>query len=70
MQRLAPPSAPASLDAPGAAHWVSPAPQLTPQVPAEQTWPPGHTVPQAPQLVASVSVFTQLSLQATVPAPQ
>jgi len=43
--------------------FVSPAWQVTPQVPAEQTLPAGQAFPQAPQLDESLAVAVQIPLQ-------
>jgi hypothetical protein len=49
--------------------FVSPAWQLSPHVPPEQTLPAGHTFPQAPQFALSVSIFAQVPPQFVWPAP-
>jgi hypothetical protein len=40
-------------------HFVDPPTQSSEQDPAEQTWPEGQALPQAPQLATSFWVFTQ-----------
>jgi hypothetical protein len=44
--------------------------QVAVHLPAEQTWPPTHLVPQAPQLFASVCVSLHVVPQSVVPPPQ
>jgi len=39
-------------------------PVAQPQTPARQSWPVGHTVPQEPQLAASLLVLTQRAVAA------
>jgi hypothetical protein len=49
---------------------VSPARQLTLQVPAEQTSPDGQARPQAPQLFGPLCLLTQTPPQLVRPVPQ
>ena len=44
--------------------------QLVAQVPAEQTWPAGHVVPQPPQFWLSDSGFTQAPPHRSEPTGQ
>ena len=55
--------------------FVSPAPQVVTHTPAEHAWPPGHTLPQAPQLLLSVLTlisqpFVAIASQLRKPALQ
>jgi hypothetical protein len=43
--------------------------QVTWHIPLEHTWPPGHTLPQAPQCSRSVAVLTQTLLLQSVCVP-
>jgi hypothetical protein len=49
--------------------WCRP-PQETRHMPPEQTCPPGHAVPQAPQLALSLERSRQAPMQSVRPAPQ
>jgi hypothetical protein len=50
--------------------FVRPPPQLTWQVPLEQSWPAAHARPHAPQLLGSVAKSRQMPLQFVRPLPQ
>jgi hypothetical protein len=52
-------AAPPSVVPPSGAQSVSVGPHVAEHIPAEHTWPAGHTVPQKPQLALSVFVFAQ-----------
>ena len=54
-------------------HWLlqfSRGLRQAPQTPFPQNWPPGQTMPQAPQLAASVRVSTQRPLHSDWPFGQ
>jgi len=51
-------------------HRVVPPAQLTPHLPAEQTWPLGHAMSHAPQFAGSAPTLTQEVPQSVVPPAQ
>ena len=49
-------------------HWVSQGWQVSVQLPPEQTWPPWHVTPHAPQLAASLCTSTHAPPHSVRPA--